>query len=142
MVTAHGRAIRANTRDVTAVAGDIREPLALLSDPGLAGLIDFGEPVAVLCIAMLHFIPDEVNLREIISALRRRMAPGSYLALSHAISDGAEESVVESIASVYDEADGTRCTTHREAGPGPGSRAGAGRTGPGRCVAVEAGQGS
>lgn len=69
---------------VTAAAYDVRDPDAILASPELAELIDWSEPVAVLMVAVLHFVTDEENPTRIVAAFRERMAPGSYLVLSHA----------------------------------------------------------
>jgi O-methyltransferase involved in polyketide biosynthesis len=69
---------------VTAAAYDVREPERIIESPELAELIDWSEPVAVLMAAVLHFLTDEENPARIVDAFRERMAPGSYLVLSHA----------------------------------------------------------
>jgi hypothetical protein len=50
-------------------------------------LIDFAEPVALLLVAILHFIKDEEDPAGIVATLRDELAPGSYLALSHGTPD-------------------------------------------------------
>ena len=69
--------------NVTAAAYDIRTPERIIASPELAGLIDWSQPVAVVMVAVLHFITDEQDPARIIAAFRERMAPGSYLILSH-----------------------------------------------------------
>jgi SAM-dependent methyltransferase len=68
---------------VIAAAYDIREPERIIESPEMTGLIDWSVPVAVLMVAVLHFITDEENPARIVAAFRERMAPGSYLVLSH-----------------------------------------------------------
>jgi hypothetical protein len=103
VVAAHGRAMCNAADGVAFVEHDIRDPQGILTDPGLAGLIDFSAPVAVLGVSLLHFIPDQDKPREIITAFRWRMAPGSYLALSHAASDGSDERALADSAGIYEE---------------------------------------
>ena len=67
-------------------------------------LIDFTEPVAILCVSVLHFITDDEDPRQIMAALRWRLAPGSFLAISHAASDRANQQVLAEIGDVYAEA--------------------------------------
>lgn len=69
---------------VTAAAYDIRHPERILASPELADLIDWSEPVAVLMVAVLHFVADKETATRIVASFRERMAPGSYLVLSHA----------------------------------------------------------
>jgi SAM-dependent methyltransferase len=79
----HGRAILAEHPGATAVEGDLRRPGEILSDPEVTRLLDFSQPVAVLMIAVLHFVSDADDPAAIIARTRRAMVPGSYLALSH-----------------------------------------------------------
>ncbi|MFC5187443.1 SAM-dependent methyltransferase [Actinomadura harenae] len=91
IVAVHGRALLAddNTRIVTA---DMRRPETILDDPQLNGLLDFSEPVAVLFVAVFHFITDEDDPARIVRAFRERQAPGSYVTISHLCADGMAES--------------------------------------------------
>ena len=81
--------------NVAAVVHDLRRPWDIIDDPAVARLIDWSEPVAILMVAILHFVTDDENPAEIIATLRDHMSPGSYLVLSHASQgenpDGAEE---------------------------------------------------
>lgn len=104
VVTAHNRALRATTPGIVAVHGDIRRPREILDDPDLLQVIDFTEPVAVLMVAVLHFIGPQDNPAAIVSAFRDRMAPGSYLVLSHGVSDGIGSQTAGKVASAYGDA--------------------------------------
>jgi SAM-dependent methyltransferase/DNA-binding MarR family transcriptional regulator len=77
----HGR------KNTAAICYDVRNTHELLSDPLLSspdGLIDFGKPVAVVMVALLHFVKDLSVARDIVRVFRERLAPGSYIILSHA----------------------------------------------------------
>jgi S-adenosyl methyltransferase len=65
------------------VEGDLRRPGDILAAPEVQRLIDFDQPVALLLVAVLHFIPDETDPAGILARLRAAMAPGSHLVLSH-----------------------------------------------------------
>ena len=54
-------------------------------------MLDFSKPVALMLIAVLHFIPDEDKPGEIIAALLDALPPGSYLAASHTTSEHDRE---------------------------------------------------
>jgi hypothetical protein len=101
VVTAHNRALRATVPGVVAIAGDIREPQALLADRELAGLIDFSSPVAVLFVAVLHFIRPDEDPAQIVAAFAEPMAPGSYLIVSHGVSDDTDPGAVTGLAEAY-----------------------------------------
>jgi hypothetical protein len=68
---------------VTAAVYDIRDPDRIIEGPEVAKLIDWSQPVAVVMVALLHFLKDEEDPARIVAAFRERMAPGSYLILSH-----------------------------------------------------------
>jgi trans-aconitate methyltransferase len=54
---------------------------------GAQRTLDFSRPVAVLLIAVLHFILDEEDPHRLISRMMADLAPGSYLVIAHAASD-------------------------------------------------------
>ncbi|HEX6523286.1 MAG TPA: SAM-dependent methyltransferase [Streptosporangiaceae bacterium] len=69
--------------NVATVAHDIRDPWDIIDDPETARIIDWSRPVAVLMVAILHFVSDEADPGEIIAVFRDHMVSGSYLVLSH-----------------------------------------------------------
>jgi O-methyltransferase involved in polyketide biosynthesis len=85
VVLVHARALLKDSDRVTVVQGDLRDPDAVLSDPRLLDLIDLERPVAVLLLAVLHLIGDDEQAAQAVARLRAAMAPGSYLAISHAV---------------------------------------------------------
>jgi S-adenosyl methyltransferase len=54
---------------------------------GAQRTLDFSRPVAVLLIAVLHFILDAEDPHRMVSRMMADLAPGSYLAIGHAASD-------------------------------------------------------
>ncbi len=66
------------------IQGDLRRPQEILDDPLVRELLDFDRPVAVLLVAVLHFIPDEENPAGVVARLRDELGPGGHLVLSHA----------------------------------------------------------
>ncbi|WP_425558532.1 SAM-dependent methyltransferase, partial [Kitasatospora albolonga] len=68
--------------------GDLYEAERNPDSPGDPGLIDFDRPVAALLLAaVLHFVPDGDDPLKLIRQYTDRLAPGSYLVLSHAGAD-------------------------------------------------------
>jgi len=72
------------------ILADARDVDAILDHADTRRLIDFGQPAALLYLAFLHFIPDEDDPWGMVRRLIGRLAPGSYLVISHATSDEAE----------------------------------------------------
>src|SRR5512135_3427974 len=73
LVHVHNTALLAQDDHVISVQADIREPEAILDHPDVTRLIDFGQPVGVLCVAVLHLIPDAENPWGIVARFRDRM---------------------------------------------------------------------
>jgi hypothetical protein len=101
-VAAYGQALLADGggANVRILTADVREPAAILGHPDTRQLIDFSEPVAILLIAVLHFITPGENPNAIVEAFRSHMAAGSYLAVSHLATDqspAAERTMMERI---------------------------------------------
>jgi SAM-dependent methyltransferase len=88
VAVAHSREILAGNERATVIQEDLRRPDAILSHPEVTRLLDFSQPVAVLIVAVLHFIPPADRPEKILRTLRAALAPGSHLVLSQASDDG------------------------------------------------------
>jgi hypothetical protein len=101
----HSRAILQGNANATAIRADFRRPLPILQDPALRDMLDLRRPVAVLLVAALHFIPDAEDPASIVTQLRDAVAPGSYLAISHASDEGKAPSGQAEAQQVYARSD-------------------------------------
>ncbi|TVY99680.1 SAM-dependent methyltransferase [Trebonia kvetii] len=101
VVTVHGRALCGQDDGVTVIDGDIRQPEAVFTNSQLTDRIDLSQPVALLCVAVLHFITEDEQPRKIVAALQRQMVPGSYLVISHVATDGADKTIIDEITDAY-----------------------------------------
>ncbi|GAA0426345.1 hypothetical protein Acor_54990 [Acrocarpospora corrugata] len=97
----HGRALVYGLDGVAMVHADLRTPEAIMEDETVRDLIDFGEPVAVLMIAVLHFITDQEDPASIIDRFRLMLPGGGYLAISHACGDEMKPDEREAAVAVY-----------------------------------------
>ena len=100
VVLAHSRALLVTDDGVVAIKADLREPADVLADPALTRVIDFSQPVAVLMLAVLHFISDEENPGQIVAGFRGPLAPGSYLVISTGAAEGSEDRA-EHVRALY-----------------------------------------
>jgi hypothetical protein len=82
IVYTHSKALLTDTWTTDIVVGDVRDPAAILADPDVRKLIDFGKPMGLLLFAILHHIEDADDPGRVMAQLRDAMPPGSYLALS------------------------------------------------------------
>ena len=85
VVLVHARALLQDSEHVGVIQGDLRDPDAIVKDPQLRELIDLERPVAVLLLAVLHLVGDDAQAAHAVARLSAAMAPGSYLAISHAV---------------------------------------------------------
>lgn len=81
------RAILAGNPRAAVIEGDLRKQDEIVYHPQVVDLLDFSEPVAVLLIAVLHFIPDSDDPAGIIRRLTDALVAGSYVAVSHVVPD-------------------------------------------------------
>jgi O-methyltransferase involved in polyketide biosynthesis len=100
LVLVYARALLAVDDQVTVVAGDIRDPAAILASPDLTALIDLAEPVCLLLVSILHFLePGEADAA--VAAYRDRIAPGSYLVISAGTSSGTDPDLITTLRDAY-----------------------------------------
>ena len=81
----HSRAILAHNQSATAIHADLRQPREILEHRDLASLLDLSQPVALLLVAVLHFLPDDPA--DPVAELRDALAPGSFVAVTHGTND-------------------------------------------------------
>ncbi|HEY2576113.1 MAG TPA: SAM-dependent methyltransferase [Streptosporangiaceae bacterium] len=87
VAVAHSKAILAGNANAAVIQADVRDLEKLLGDPAIQRLIDFGQPVGLLMVALLHCLSDADGPWRIVAALRDRLPPGSYLVISHATNE-------------------------------------------------------
>ena len=91
VAVAHSQALLRGNPDAVAVHADLRDTERVLARPEIRKLIDFSQPVGVLMVAVLHFVPDRDDPAGIVARYRDAVAPGSYLVLSHAAASEDEQ---------------------------------------------------
>ncbi|MFB6437053.1 SAM-dependent methyltransferase [Streptomyces sp. NPDC056411] len=87
----HSRLMVVDDPRCTVVQADMRDTETLLKQPEVVELLDPREPVAVLLVAVLHFVTDEEDPARVVRVLREAMSPGSALVLSHGTPGGRPE---------------------------------------------------
>ncbi|MFF8673815.1 SAM-dependent methyltransferase [Streptomyces sp. NPDC015242] len=88
VAVAHSEAVLAGNEDTAVVAADLRKPGDILGSPEVERLIDLNQPVALLLVAILHFVEDEDDPYGAVAELSAALAPGSLLVLTHASYEG------------------------------------------------------
>jgi hypothetical protein len=87
MVLAHARALLTSSAEgrCAYIDADIRDPQKILDTA--AEVIDFAEPVGVVLMAVLQFVPDDDDPYGLVRRLMAAMPAGSYLVISHPAAD-------------------------------------------------------
>ncbi|KOU22137.1 hypothetical protein ADK52_22520 [Streptomyces sp. WM6372] len=88
VAVAHSRAVLAGEERTGIVAADLRKPQDVLAAPEVSQLLDLERPVALLLVAVLHFLEDSDDPYAAVAELRDALAPGSLLVLTHASYEG------------------------------------------------------
>ncbi|HEY2078866.1 MAG TPA: SAM-dependent methyltransferase [Streptosporangiaceae bacterium] len=87
VVLAHARALLTSTPEgkTEFIQADLRDTATILAQA--ARTLDFGQPVAILLLAVLHFISERDDPYAIVASLMGAVPAGSYLVIAHAASD-------------------------------------------------------
>jgi SAM-dependent methyltransferase len=84
------------------VQADLRRPDEILNHDEVQRLLDFAEPIAVLTVAVLHFIPDSDEPDKIIRRIADAVVSGSHLVLSHFAPDESRRDAQAGAAKMYE----------------------------------------
>ncbi|WHT16785.1 SAM-dependent methyltransferase [Crossiella sp. CA-258035] len=87
VAVAHSHRLLAGHPRVSVTQADLRDVSTVLAADGVRAQLDFGQPIALLLVAVLHFLPDEDDPAEVVRRYAERLAPGSLVAISHVTTD-------------------------------------------------------
>ena len=115
MVLTHARALLSSAPQgrTAYVEADFHDADVILESTVVKELIDFDQPVALMVVALLHFLPDSDEPHALLDRYKRALAPGSVLILSHGSSDHTPE-LEEGVTAVYEAGGITVATRTRE----------------------------
>jgi S-adenosyl methyltransferase len=85
LVLVHARALLTSAPEgqTAYIQADLRDPGEILSSPVVRSVLDFSKPIALMLVAVLHFVGDEHKPAQLVAALRDALPPGSFLVASH-----------------------------------------------------------
>jgi len=97
IVLSHARALLTSSPEGACayLDADLRDPDKILALA--ANTLDFSKPVAVMLIAVLHFVGDDAEASGIVNRLMDACAGGSFVTISHAASDIDTEQLSEMV---------------------------------------------
>jgi hypothetical protein len=99
-VVTHTRELLAGDDLVTAFIGDAADIEGILANPELTSLIDLAEPICVLFVSVLHFVPP-AQADAAVATIRDRIAPGSYLVISAGLNNEQNEPAQGLVQAAY-----------------------------------------
>lgn len=97
IAVAHSQLLLAGNDNASIIRADLREPEAILDSPEAHRLLDFDQPLGLLIVGVMQFIPDSDDPWAIVRRYRDRLAPGSHLAMSHFTPDGMPEAMAKAV---------------------------------------------
>jgi hypothetical protein len=102
IVLVHARALLTAQPPAQAayIDADLREPHRILREARATGILDLGEPIALMLIAVLHFIPADRTAYDVVARLVDALPSGSFLALSHASYDLLDDDTITKLGKV------------------------------------------
>jgi SAM-dependent methyltransferase len=90
LVSSHAAALMAGPSVVT-LRADLREPEQVLGHEQVRDLLDFGQPIGIMFMCVLHCLWEREDPWGVVGQFRDAVAPGSYLALSHMTNEAHPE---------------------------------------------------
>ena len=85
LVLAHAQALLTGSAAgrTAYIQADLRDPAALLADPVTQDVLNLGRPVALMLVAVLHFLQDDDDPPKIIRTLTDALPSGSHVVATH-----------------------------------------------------------
>jgi hypothetical protein len=92
VAVAHSELILTGNDRVRVLQADLRDPDSILNSPEVQ-LLDFDQPIGMLMLLMLHWVPTEADPWGLLKHYREALSSGSYLAITHFADDHDYEGV-------------------------------------------------
>jgi hypothetical protein len=91
VAVAHTELMLADNDNADVIRGNLLEPDEILSSAPARQLLNLDEPIAVLMVAVLHFLNDDAKPHTAVARYVDAITPGSYLVLSHIAAENTDE---------------------------------------------------
>ncbi|MEU4801681.1 SAM-dependent methyltransferase [Actinosynnema sp. NPDC023587] len=115
IAVAHSELMLADNDRAAIVRADMRDVEGVLGSAQVRRLLDFTQPVGVLMLLMLHWIPDEWEPGALVARYRDALPDGSYLAASHVSADHVGQPMHTAAQMIKDSGSRDRMTVRRHA---------------------------
>lgn len=97
IAVAHSQLMLADNDNATIIRADLRKPETILDHPETHRLLDLNQPLGLLMVGVMQFVPDSDDPWAIVADYRDALAAGSYLAMSHFTPDGMPERMAKAV---------------------------------------------
>ncbi|MBV9143579.1 MAG: SAM-dependent methyltransferase [Pseudonocardiales bacterium] len=97
ITVAHSQLLLAGNGNAAVIRADLRQPQTILDSPEAHRLLDLTQPLGLIMVEVMQFVPDSDDPWSIVAGYRERLARGSYLALSHFTPDGMPERMAQAV---------------------------------------------
>jgi hypothetical protein len=102
VAVAEARKLLASNGGAAVIQADVRDPDRILAAPETVRLIDFRQPVALMFVAILHFVLDADDPHGVVARFRDAAVPDSYLVISHVAGETAPK-LTSAVQSAYND---------------------------------------
>ena len=100
VAVAHSELLLEGNDQAAVIQADLREPEKIMTDPATRRLLDFDQPVGLLMVMMLHYVPDSDDPYGVVATYRDTLTSGSYFALSHVTADQRSDQISEAANAI------------------------------------------
>jgi hypothetical protein len=102
IAVAHSELMLMGNGQAGIVEADMRDPTTILDHPVTRGLLNFDEPIGLLFLLVLHWVPDDADPAKLVTTYREALPPGSYLAITH-MTDDIQSDKISAVAGIVRE---------------------------------------
>jgi hypothetical protein len=95
IAVAHSEQLLADNPNGTAVQQDLTQVDEIINHPKVAAMLDFSQPVGLLMVSVLHVVSPQDDPFGKMAMYRDVLAPGSFVAITHATDDHHGEAMNE-----------------------------------------------
>ena len=114
IAVAHSELLLEGNDNAAAIRADLRKPAKILNSPETRRLLDLKQPLGLLMLGVIQFVPDSDDPWAIVADYHKRLAPGSYLAMSHFTPDGMPEQMAKAVEVFKNTQDPAHPRTHAQ----------------------------
>ncbi|SEQ11257.1 S-adenosyl methyltransferase [Lentzea xinjiangensis] len=105
VAVAHSELLLAGNGNAGVVQADLRDPDGVLGSGEVTRLLDFDQPIGLLMLLMVHWVPTEADPWGLLKHYREALPSGSYLAITH-LADDHEDGGSNAAAAQMNQAGG------------------------------------